>query len=102
MPMPVMGAILIFVTCFMIFSSLQIIIGSGVDTRKTFVIALPIIFGLSLDIVPSLYATITGPLRMLFSSPLTLSTLLAVVLNQFFRNAGSSGDSKQDNESGHI
>jgi xanthine permease XanP len=102
MPMPVMGAILIFVTCFMIFSSLQIIIGSGVDVRKTFVIALPIIFGLSLDIIPSLYATITGPLRMLFSSPLTLSTLLAVILNQFFRNAGSSGDSNQDNESGHL
>jgi xanthine/uracil permease len=39
---------------------------------------------------------------MLFSSPLTLSTLLAVILNQFFRRAGGSGDIKQDNESGHL
>jgi xanthine permease XanP len=93
MPMPVMGAILIFVTCFMILSSLQIMIGSGVDMRKTFIIALPIIFGLSLDIIPSLYATVPDPLRTLFSSPLTLSTVLAVILNQVFR-IGQSADSK--------
>lgn len=29
MPMPVMGAILIFVTCFMIISGIQIILGGG-------------------------------------------------------------------------
>ncbi len=82
MPTAVMGAILIFVTTYMIMSSLQIILGSGVDTRKTFVIGISLIFGLSLDIVPSMYASVPLWLRPLFSSSLTLSTVLAVILNQ--------------------
>lgn len=82
MPMPVMGAILLFVTSFMIISGIQIILGSGADTRKTFVIGLSIIFGLSLDIVPSLYAGVPGWLRPMFESSLTLTTVLAVLLNQ--------------------
>ncbi len=82
MPMPVMGAILIFVTSYMLLSGLQIILGSGVDARKTFIIGIALIFGLSLDIVPELYAGITGWLRFLFDSPLTLATVIAVILNQ--------------------
>jgi len=82
MPMPVMGAIIVFVTCFMILSGIQIILGSGADTRKTFVIGLSIIFGLSLDIAPSLYTGIPSWLRPLFESSLTLATALAVLLNQ--------------------
>ncbi len=82
MPTPVMGAILIFVTTFMIMSSIQIILGSGVDTRKTFVIGISFIFGLSLDILPSMYAGVPPWLRPLFSSSLALCTVLAVILNQ--------------------
>jgi xanthine permease XanP len=82
MPMPVMGAILIFVTSYMLLSGLQIILGSGVDTRKIFTIGVALIFGLSLDILPELYAGIQGPLRFLFDSPLTLATAIAVLLNQ--------------------
>jgi xanthine permease XanP len=85
MPKPLMGAILIYVTCFMILSSLQIMIGSGVNIKKTFVIAIPIIFGVSLDIIPSMYTSVPVILRPLFSSPLTLATVLAVILNQLFR-----------------
>ncbi len=85
MPVPVMGAILVFVTSFMILSGIQIILGSGVDARKTFVIGVAVIFGLSLDIVPSLYAGIFGWMRPLFDSSLTLATVLAVVLNQLLR-----------------
>lgn len=85
MPKPLMGAILIYVTCFMILSSLQIIVGSGVTISRTFVIAVPIIFGVSLDIIPGMYASVPVMLRPLFSSPLTLATVLAVILNQLFR-----------------
>ena len=85
MPMPVMGAILIFVTCFMIISGIQIILGTGMDNRKTFVIGISIIFGLSLDLLPSLYVDIPHAIRPLFESSLTLSTVTAVVLNQFLR-----------------
>jgi NCS2 family nucleobase:cation symporter-2 len=85
MPMPVMGAILIFVTCFMIISGIQIILGAGMDNRKTFVIGISIIFGLSLDLLPSLFVGIPNAIRPLFESSLTLSTVTAVVLNQVLR-----------------
>ncbi len=89
MPAPVMGAILIFVTCFMIMSGIQIILGSGLDTRKTFVIGVALIFGLSLDMLPSLFASVPYYLRSLVDSSLTLSTVLAVILNQILRLRGA-------------
>jgi NCS2 family nucleobase:cation symporter-2 len=85
MPSPVMGAILIYVSSFMIVSGMQIILGSGMDTRKTFVIGIPLIFGLSLDIAPYLFADVPQVLRSLFESPLTLSTVMAVLLHQLLR-----------------
>src|SRR5439155_25657104 len=81
MPVPVMGAIVVFVTAFMIMSAIQIILGSGVDSRKIFVIGVSIVFALSLDMLPGLYAGIGGWLRPLFDSSLTLATALAVVLH---------------------
>ncbi len=85
MPMPVMGAILIFVTCFMIASGIQIIASAGMDNRRTFVIGVAIIFGLSRDLLPGLYVGIPHDIRPFFESSLTLSTVLAVVLNQLLR-----------------
>ena len=85
MPSPVMGAILVYVSCFMIISGMQIILGSGMDTRKTFVIGIPLIFGMSLDIAPSLFADVPHLLRPLFESSLTVSTVMAVLLHQLLR-----------------
>lgn len=85
MPMPVMGAILVFVTSFMILSGIQIIIGAGTDTAKTFVIGIALIFGISLQSMPVLYAGVPPWIRPLFESPLTFSTVLAVLLNQILR-----------------
>lgn len=84
-PMPVIGAILIYVTCFMITSGIQIILGTGMDNRKTFVIGISLIFGMSLDLLPSLFVGIPHAIRPLFESSLTLSTVTALVLNQLFR-----------------
>lgn len=88
MPAPVMGAILIFVTSFMIMSGIQIILGSGIDTRKTFILGVALIFGLSLDMLPALFARVPYYLRPLVDSSLTLSTVVAVSLNQLFRLRG--------------
>ncbi len=85
MPMPVMGAILVFVTSFMITSGLQLIYSSALDTTKIFILGISIIFGLSLDILPDLYDGVFSWLRPLFNSSLTLSTVLAVLLNQLLR-----------------
>ena len=92
MPTPVMGAILVFVICFMIMSGFQIILGSGLDQKKTFVIGIPLLFGLSLEILPSLFAGVPYWLRPLASSSLTLSTVMAVILNQLLRIKLSTPD----------
>jgi NCS2 family nucleobase:cation symporter-2 len=91
MPAPVQGAIVVFVTCFMVMSGLQIILTSKPDTRTTCVIGTALVFGLSLDIVPDLYAHVPPWLRPLFDSSLTLATVVAVTLNQLLRwGAGQS------------
>ena len=69
----------------MIISGIQIILGAGMDNRKTFVIGISTIFGLSLDLLPSLFVDIPHDIRPLFESSLTLSTVMAVVLNQMLR-----------------
>ena len=88
MPMPVMGAILVFVTSFMIVSAFQIMISAKPDPTKTFVLGVSIIFGLSLDILPDLYTGVHPWLRPFFESSLTLTTVLAVTLNQLLRIGG--------------
>jgi xanthine permease XanP len=85
MPAPVVGAIVVFVVCFMVMSGLQIILSSKPDTRRTFVIGTALCFGLSLDILPDLYAHLVPWLRPVFESSLTLSTVVAVLLNQLLR-----------------
>jgi NCS2 family nucleobase:cation symporter-2 len=85
MPTPVMGSIIVFVASFMIMSGLQIILSSKPDTRRTFVIGIPLIFGLSLQALPELYAQVVPWLRPLFGSALTLATVLAVMLNLLLR-----------------
>ena len=54
-------------------------------TGATGLIGTALCFGLSLDMSPDLYAHLTPWLRPLFESSLTLSTVIAVVLNQLLR-----------------
>jgi NCS2 family nucleobase:cation symporter-2 len=88
MPVPVMGAIVVFVASFMLMSGLQIILSTKPDPSKTFVIGISLIFGLSLEVLPDLYAQVPSWLRPLFDSALTFSTILAVILNQLLRLGG--------------
>ena len=85
MPKPVMGAILIFVTCYMITAGMQILMTVELDVHKIFIIGGSIIFGLSVDILPNLYDYLPGGLKTIFSSSLTLSTILAITFTQLFK-----------------
>ena len=85
MPRPVMGAILVYVTCFMLLSGLSIVMASKIDQKKTFVIGLSLVFGLSVDLLPEVYAKVDPLLRPIFSSSLVFATVMAVVLNQVLR-----------------
>jgi xanthine permease XanP len=55
------------------------------DARRIFVTGLALIFGLSVEMVPGLYAAVPASLSPLFSSPLALCTVLVVVLNLLLR-----------------
>jgi NCS2 family nucleobase:cation symporter-2 len=85
MPPPVMGAVLVYVACYMILGGIQVITSRMLDARRTFVVGIPLFFGLSVEMAPELYERIPGAAHALFSSALSLGTALAVALNLLFR-----------------
>jgi xanthine permease XanP len=85
MPKPVMGATFIVIICFVIITGFQIILSRMLDARKIFMIGLAVIFGLSVSMIPGLYAAVPQGLQPLFSSAFSLATITAIVLNLLFR-----------------
>jgi xanthine permease XanP len=85
MPDPVMGAILVYVACYMILAGIQVITSRMLDARRIFVVGIALIFGLSVDMVPGLYGNVPNLIQPLFSSSLSISTVLVVLLNLLFR-----------------
>lgn len=85
MPKPVMGATLIFALSFMIMAGVQIIMSRMIDARKTFVVGISMIFGLSVDIIPGAFSDLPHSIQPIFSSSLSLAAISAVILNLLFR-----------------
>ena len=85
MPDPVMGAILVYVACFMMVAGIQVITSRMLDARRIFVVGIALIFGLSVDMVPGLYGNVPNLIQPLFSSSLAISTVLVVFLNLLLR-----------------
>ena len=82
MPAAVSGAVLVFSACYMIMSGLQIITAEKLDYRKIFAIGLGLVAGVSLDVVPQLYANVPGWLHPVMGTSLSFATVVAVLLNQ--------------------
>jgi NCS2 family nucleobase:cation symporter-2 len=85
MPKPVMGGALIFMVSFMVVSGIQIMTARMLDIRRTFVIGISLMFGISVDILPNLYKNLHPWLAPFFGSSLAATTILAIVLNLVFR-----------------
>jgi NCS2 family nucleobase:cation symporter-2 len=85
MPKPVMGATLIFVLSFMVIAGFQIVMSRMIDARKTFVVGISLIFGLSVDIMPEAFEGIHPWLSPIFSSSLSVAAITALALNLIFR-----------------
>jgi NCS2 family nucleobase:cation symporter-2 len=85
MPDPVIGAIVVYVACYMILAGIQVITSRMLDARRIFVVGIALIFGLSVDMVPGLYGNVPDHIQPLFSSSLAISTVLVVILNLLFR-----------------
>jgi len=86
MPKPVMGATLFYSLSFMIIAGLQVIMSRMIDSRKTFVIGLSMIFGITTDLMPEFFAQNFHPyIQPLFANSLTSSALVAILLNLISR-----------------
>jgi len=81
MPKPVLGASIIFAGCFMICTGLLEMFGEEWEPRRTFVVGMSLIFGLSTSILPELYARAPSMIRLFFTDPLPTTTVLAVFFN---------------------
>lgn len=85
MPRTIVGAVLLFTGCMVMVNGIQIIASRLLDIRKTFVIGLPTILGLTLASAPGLFAEVPVWLKPFFQSPVVLSILTALALNAVFR-----------------
>jgi NCS2 family nucleobase:cation symporter-2 len=85
MPQPVMGAVLVYVACYMILGGIQVLTSRMLDARRTFVVGIAMFFGLSVEMVPGLYAGVPAALRPIVGTSLSLATILAVALNLVMR-----------------
>jgi len=85
MPRPVMGGALVFMVSFMLISGIQIMTSRMIDIRKTFVIGVSLMFGISADVFPNLYRNFHPWIEPFFQSSLAVTTVLAIILNLVFR-----------------
>ena len=84
-PAPVMGAVMVYIACFITLGGLQVLTSRMLDNRRIFVVGISLLFGLSVEVVPGLYQQTPAAIHPLFTSALSLGTVLAVVLNMLFR-----------------
>ena len=85
MPSPVIGALLFFAASFVIVAGVQILTSRMMDARKTFVVGVSIILGLSVNMLPGAYQNVPDMLQPAFTSSLSVATLSALLLNLLFR-----------------
>ncbi len=85
MPAPVMGAVLLINLGYFIIEGFQIIASRMLDERKIFVVGLSMVLGLSVDLLPNIYAQFPLYLQPLFKSSLAVVSITAIGLNLLFR-----------------
>jgi xanthine permease XanP len=85
MPRPVMGALLVFVACFLLINGIQTIASRMLDARRTLVIGLAMSAGITAEIAPDLISSMPAVIAPIFSSSLVLGAITALLLNLLFR-----------------
>jgi xanthine permease XanP len=85
LPRPVIGATLLFASCFVLMSGLRIITSRMLDARKTLVVGMGLLLGVAIDVYAGFFTTITGAWRPVIGSSIVVSTLVALGLNLIFR-----------------
>ncbi|MGB0747524.1 MAG: uracil-xanthine permease family protein [Magnetospiraceae bacterium] len=85
LPGAILGALLVYPAAFLMVTGMEIVTSRMLDMRRTFIVALPIILGLGEAFSPALLNGAPDWLRTIFSSPLSIATILVVLLNILLR-----------------
>jgi xanthine permease XanP len=85
MPEPVIGGGLVFAGSFVIASGLSVLSTQPLDARKTLVIGISIMLGLSRTFFPAIYAHVPQALHPFVQSDLSIEIGVAVLLTLLFR-----------------
>ncbi len=85
MPSSVIGAVLLFALSFMVIAGIEILASRMLDARKTIVVGLSLLAGLSVDMLPEAVAQAPAWAHPLLHSSLSTATICVVVLNLLFR-----------------
>jgi xanthine permease XanP len=84
-PQPVVGAIVVYAAVYMVVSGMSLILNRVLNDRRIFIIGFSVVLGLASALLPGVYANAPELLRPLLESPLTVSTVVAIVLTQVLR-----------------
>jgi xanthine permease XanP len=84
-PRAVIGALLLFGSCYVMINGLQIIATRLLDPRRTFIIGLALVLSLSHDLFPELYRSAPAAIQPFVGSGLVLGLVSALLLNAIFR-----------------
>lgn len=81
MPGPVIAAGLLFTSCFLLISGIELIVSRLIDARRTFIIGLSVLAGVGLDLVPEAASEAPNWAAAFLGSPLAFATTVVVLLN---------------------
>ncbi|MCK9314454.1 MAG: hypothetical protein M0P20_10440, partial [Methanocorpusculum sp.] len=85
LPKPILGAALLYSVTFVMISGIQSISSRMLDPRRTFVVILPILIGVSSAVCPYLYTGLPKTLELFFASPLTSGSIAVLILGLLFK-----------------
>ncbi|OUS08843.1 hypothetical protein A9Q96_00410 [Rhodobacterales bacterium 52_120_T64] len=81
MPLPVIGAGLLFLAVHLVSSGIALISSRMLDARRNFVVGIPLLAGVGTMAMPDLFAGAPDWLALVVNNPLALATILALTLN---------------------
>jgi len=85
LPKPILGGVLIVSAAHIVFNGMLVITSRMLDARRIQMIGLPLLLGVSYDVVPQAFAWLPDWLHLLMRSSLMVAVFGALLLNLLFR-----------------
>lgn len=83
-PSPVIGGILLYTSAYLVVAGMDLVTSRRLSERRVFLVGLSVVAGLSVALLP-IREQLPVVLQPLFSTPLTVGAITAVLLNLLFR-----------------